>query len=140
MQGLFLFIALAIAYLFPTAIAYQRGHQSQGGIATLNILLGWSLIGWVIALIWSCSAVRRSTQVTGPAQDGQRQDGPLCPYCRAEVDPRAKKCRHCGEWIEGQVVAEDAKRSTDPKPQEKPAKDRARETSLQDVQSLNWRK
>ena len=22
-----------------------------------------------------------------------------CPFCRAEVDAEAKKCRHCGEWV-----------------------------------------
>lgn len=22
-----------------------------------------------------------------------------CPYCLAEVDPAARKCQHCGEWI-----------------------------------------
>jgi hypothetical protein len=24
-----------------------------------------------------------------------------CPYCLAEIPDRARKCQHCGEWIEG---------------------------------------
>ena len=22
-----------------------------------------------------------------------------CPYCLAEIDPAARKCKHCGEWV-----------------------------------------
>lgn len=28
----------------------------------------------------------------------------LCPYCNAEISADAKKCKHCGEWVN---VAED---------------------------------
>ena len=49
----FLFI-LAI-YLIPTIIAFSRGHASKWGIGVLNIILGWSLVFWVVALIWSLS-------------------------------------------------------------------------------------
>ncbi len=24
----------------------------------------------------------------------------LCPYCSEEIQPTAKKCKHCGEWLE----------------------------------------
>jgi hypothetical protein len=24
----------------------------------------------------------------------------LCPFCFDEIEPQAKKCRHCGEWLE----------------------------------------
>lgn len=40
-------------YLIPTIIAFARGHASKWGIGVLNIILGWSLVFWVIALIWS---------------------------------------------------------------------------------------
>lgn len=42
-----------LLYLLPTVIAFKRGHRSKGGIAVLNILLGWTILGWIIALIWS---------------------------------------------------------------------------------------
>ena len=37
-----------------------------------------------------------------PVSPGQRpaQNSATCPYCRAEVSPRARKCRFCGKWIE----------------------------------------
>jgi hypothetical protein len=37
---------------------------------------------------------------------GQRREGSSrCPYCRAEFDATAAKCRHCGEWVnEGERI------------------------------------
>ena len=32
-----------------------------------------------------------------PAQD---KPAVRCPYCGGEISPDAKKCRHCGEWID----------------------------------------
>lgn len=48
MIGLFLF-----AYLLPSFVALQRKHVNTTAICVLNILVGWSFIGWVAALIWS---------------------------------------------------------------------------------------
>lgn len=40
-------------YFLPTFIAIGRKHQSSLQIALLNALLGWLIIGWVVALIWA---------------------------------------------------------------------------------------
>ena len=49
---------LSLGYLLPWAIAIGRDHQSQWGIALLNVLLGWTLIGWIVALVWGMGTVR----------------------------------------------------------------------------------
>jgi hypothetical protein len=41
------------AYFLPTAVAYWRHHPNALAIAALNILLGWTVLGWVGALVWS---------------------------------------------------------------------------------------
>lgn len=51
---LVLLFALAV-YLIPTIIAFARGHASKWSIGVLNIVLGWSLVFWVVALIWALS-------------------------------------------------------------------------------------
>ena len=51
-----LIICLAL-YFVPTVIAACRGHHNQGAIFALNLLLGWTLIGWVAAFVWSCTAI-----------------------------------------------------------------------------------
>lgn len=42
-----------IAYFLPSLVASRRKHSNLGAIQALNIFLGWTFIGWVIALIWS---------------------------------------------------------------------------------------
>lgn len=44
---------ILIVYFVPTACAVLRGHMSGKAIFVTNLLLGWTGIGWVFALIWS---------------------------------------------------------------------------------------
>jgi hypothetical protein len=52
-------VPLALFYFLPTFIARTRGHQNAGAIFFVNLLLGWSLLGWIAALAWSLTAVER---------------------------------------------------------------------------------
>ena len=36
--------------MLPAIIAGARSHKSYGSVAVLNIFLGWTLIGWIVAL------------------------------------------------------------------------------------------
>ena len=47
--------------LVPVAIAFVRGHPNRWAIAALSILLGWTCIGWIVAVIWSLTG--RAEQV-----------------------------------------------------------------------------
>lgn len=55
MDGLFILIMLLIPYMIPSIIAYRRWHRSYKAIIALNILLGWTFLGWVVCLVWSLS-------------------------------------------------------------------------------------
>jgi hypothetical protein len=44
-------------YLLPAIVAAIRKHQSFGGIFILNLLLGWTVLGWIVALVWALSHV-----------------------------------------------------------------------------------
>lgn len=54
--GVILLLAAFVIYFAPTFVAAKRGHPNGTSIFLLNLLLGWSLIGWVVALVWSASA------------------------------------------------------------------------------------
>lgn len=45
-------------YLTPTIVAVTRKHHQKGAIIVINVLLGWTFIGWVVALAMACGAVR----------------------------------------------------------------------------------
>ena len=40
-------------YFLPIIAGVIRRKKNMLGIVLLNILAGWTLIGWIIALIWS---------------------------------------------------------------------------------------
>lgn len=40
-------------YLLPTIIGVLRHIKNLIGVVLINILLGWTFVGWVIALVWS---------------------------------------------------------------------------------------
>ena len=42
-------------YLIPSIVANQRNHNNEGAICILNLLLGWTLVGWVLSLVWACT-------------------------------------------------------------------------------------
>ncbi len=49
-------ILFAVFYFVPTVVAWRRKVHKRTGITVLNLLLGWTVLGWIGALIWACSA------------------------------------------------------------------------------------
>lgn len=61
----FVVIGLVIAlYFLPGMIALHRRHPNATAIFVFNLFLGWTFLGWVIALVWSLTNER---VVTAPA-------------------------------------------------------------------------
>lgn len=42
-----------ILYFLPAILAFARNKRDAGAILALNFFLGWTAIGWVIALVWA---------------------------------------------------------------------------------------
>ena len=42
-----------VLYFLPTIIAFARNKRDTTSILLLNLFLGWTAIGWVIALVWA---------------------------------------------------------------------------------------
>jgi hypothetical protein len=90
MDLLFLILTvLAIAtstafYFLPAIIAGTRHARHFGGIFLLDLLFGWTVIGWLGTLIWACTD--EAEQAVGRVP---------CPYCAEAILPAAKVCPHC---------------------------------------------
>jgi hypothetical protein len=56
-------LIICLAYFVPTVVASVRGHHNQGAIFALNLLLGWTLLGWVAAFVWACTATEGRKKV-----------------------------------------------------------------------------
>lgn len=46
-------IVILIAYFIPALVAQHRHKKNLSSIVVLNLLLGWTLIGWIVALVWA---------------------------------------------------------------------------------------
>lgn len=42
-----------VFYFLPAIIAFARSKRDAMSILVLNFFLGWTAIGWVIALVWA---------------------------------------------------------------------------------------
>ena len=47
---------VGLVYLVPTIVAGVRKVPNAGSVIVLNVLLGWTLIGWVVALFMALQA------------------------------------------------------------------------------------
>ena len=98
------FLAGFALYFLPTIIGAARHKSNLVGIFLVNLFLGWSVIGWVIALVWSLS-IERVDQVPyaprippAPAPQPQ-QPGHFCSSCGSPWTPGAQFCVRCGQRL-----------------------------------------
>jgi hypothetical protein len=51
-----LLLLAAACYFLPSLIALMRGKANgTGGVIFVNLLLGWTVAGWIVSFIWACS-------------------------------------------------------------------------------------
>jgi FtsH-binding integral membrane protein len=50
-QGIVVLLICLVLYFIPAIVG--RSKRNRAAIFALNLLLGWTLIGWVVALVWA---------------------------------------------------------------------------------------
>lgn len=88
--GVFAVIAIGIIYLIPAFNAYSKKHRQRGLILVINLLFGWTILGWLVCLGWSFGSAKDDP--AGPTPETHVK----CPDCRELVLRDARKCKHCG--------------------------------------------
>jgi hypothetical protein len=81
---------LLVCYFLPTLVGIALGKRSVGPIFALNLLLGWTLVGWIVALMRSLSVEPEPKTIdlqswSGPALYTQVPFARVCPNCRAPL-------------------------------------------------------
>jgi Superinfection immunity protein len=63
---------MVVLYFLPSVVAALRQHRNGNAIAVLNLFLGWTFLGWLVALIWACTYQEtRPTPQPTPAKTAQ---------------------------------------------------------------------
>jgi Superinfection immunity protein len=84
------FIVFCLLYFLPSIIAHRK-HAFMG-VFLLNLFLGWTVIGWFVALIWACTA-----------EECPRVYAVAAPYAAPAPPPpgTARYCSRCGAQSAG---------------------------------------
>lgn len=69
--GLLILAILLGLYLLPAIIGSSRKHRQAAAIWVLNVFLGWTLIGWVAALVWASTQPGTSPPPIPTTPDGR---------------------------------------------------------------------
>ena len=83
------FIGVGLLIYFIPAIV-GRNKRNANAIFVLNLLLGWTLLGWVAALVWAMTSdppLSPIADLTPPI---------LCGSCGKYSAPGSQFCNSCG--------------------------------------------
>ena len=89
-----LFLYLAI-YLAPSIVAKTRKIKNFAQVFIVNFFLGWTLIGWVVALVMAFKPIDPKDVVVR-AVGGSVSS---CPKCAFFSTPGANFCKECGSAL-----------------------------------------
>jgi hypothetical protein len=88
-------IFLVVMYFLPIFVAYGRGKVNGGGVVIVNVFLGWTVLGWIVALAMAASGTtkKQQAQAAAPAQPAQIQ---AATHPQVQLSPDGKF------WWDGQ--------------------------------------
>lgn len=94
-------LVILLIYFLPTIIAWKK--RNGRAIFMLNFLLGWTLVGWIIALIWAFTIdppepiiVQQAPQIAANPM--------LCSICGKYSAPGAGFCISCGQSFTAPIL------------------------------------
>ncbi len=92
--AIYLFVVVYILlYFIPSMVAFTKSRQNFASIFALNLFLGWSVLGWVAALVWALKTKSSNRDRVFNASSE------YCAGCGAPLDFQAQFCSKCGRVL-----------------------------------------
>ena len=86
MGPLFMILLVGFIYFIPSIYASWMKRRNAPAIFLLNLFLGWTIIGWIVACIWA-EMKEPPTQLVVPMV--------ICGQCGNQTSP-SQFCSSCG--------------------------------------------
>jgi len=87
-----IFVVGLALYFLPSVVGDKKANR--WAIFTLNLLAGWTIVGWIIAMVWACSSEPSEKPVLNHATNPVMGQKAFCGYCGSPVT--TPYCRNCG--------------------------------------------
>ena len=84
-------LVFILLYFLPSIIGHNK--RDSGGIFLLNLFLGWTVVAWIIALVWACTSEPRFPIYMIGAHGG------FCCQCGSMKPAGARFCPACGRPV-----------------------------------------
>jgi T4 superinfection immunity protein len=85
------------AYFLPSIIALVKRKRNTVAIILVNLLLGWTVIGWIVSLVWSVTNDAPAVQLNQNFY-AQPQPNRFCSRCGGPLGP-GMTCAHCANAL-----------------------------------------
>jgi hypothetical protein len=91
--GFFFLILIFVAYFLPTFVAAGRHTTNAGGVFVINLFLGWTVLGWIIALAMAAGGTTKQ-QLEGRSAQPAPAVAPAAPV----ISPDGKSWWNGQRW------------------------------------------
>ncbi|WP_277226774.1 superinfection immunity protein [Hymenobacter sp. YC55] len=95
---------MGLLYFIPAIVA--KGKRNATSILVLNLLLGWTILGWIAALIWALSNDAPIQKVV--VQSPSPAPAPAAPSIADELD-KLRSLRNAGELTNEEFLQQKAR-------------------------------
>jgi hypothetical protein len=102
-MGIILILGLLL-YFLPSIIG--KNKRNSGAILAVNFFLGWTFVGWVLALVWALMKDEEGARVI---VNQTPTAAVLCSSCGKYSVAGAQFCPHCGGGFATRIAASEAR-------------------------------